>query len=116
MKKTLPISIVTFFIGCITMYMVIKFYPIYVTDTKGEIRNDATVQNVVVKEIGLSTGINNVYDSVVVVQNYKNDKQVGIGSGFIYNSEGYIMTNSHVIEGATSIRVILMSEILLMLV
>lgn len=109
MKKTLPISIVTFFIGCITMYMVIKFFPIYVTDTKGEIRNDATVQNVVVKEIGLSTGINNVYDSVVVVQNYKNDKQVGIGSGFIYNSEGYIMTNSHVIEGATSIKVILMS-------
>ena len=62
-----------------------------------------------VSEIGLSTGINNVYDSVVVVQNYKNDKSNGIGSGFIYNNDGYIMTNSHVIEGASNIKVMLMS-------
>nr|MDK2850222.1 serine protease Do [Candidatus Cloacimonadota bacterium] len=30
-----------------------------------------------------------------------------IGSGIIYNSEGYIITNAHVVQGATDIRVVL---------
>lgn len=106
MKKTIPISILTFFIGCICMYMVIREYPLYNNDVSGTASID---KRITVSEVGLSTGINNVYDSVVVVQNYKKDKANGIGSGFIYNSDGYIMTNSHVIEGASNIKVILMN-------
>lgn len=107
MKKTIIASITTFFIGCASMYMIIRAYPLNISN----INNNTNVvdRKFTVSEIGLSTGINNVYDSVVVVQNYKNDKSNGIGSGFIYNNDGYIMTNSHVIEGASNIKVILMS-------
>lgn len=107
MKKTIITSITTFFIGCASMYMIIRTYPLNISN----INNNTNVvdRKFTVSEIGLSTGINNVYDSVVVVQNYKNDKSNGIGSGFIYNNDGYIMTNSHVIEGASNIKVMLMS-------
>lgn len=107
MKKTIIASITTFFIGCASMYMIIRTYPLNISN----INNNTNVvdRKFTVSEIGLSTGINNVYDSVVVVQNYRNDKSNGIGSGFIYNNDGYIMTNSHVIEGASNIKVMLMS-------
>ena len=107
MKKTIIASITIFFIGCASMYMIIRTYPLNMSN----INNNTNVvdRKFTVSEIGLSTGINNVYDSVVVVQNYKNDKSNGIGSGFIYNNDGYIMTNSHVIEGASNIKVMLMS-------
>lgn len=107
MKKTIIASITTFFIGCASMYMIIRTYPLNISN----INNNTNVvdRKFTISEIGLSTGINNVYDSVVVVQNYKNDKSNGIGSGFIYNNDGYIMTNSHVIEGASNIKVMLMS-------
>lgn len=107
MKKTIIASITTFFIGCASMYMIIRTYSLNISN----INNNTNVvdRKFTVSEIGLSTGINNVYDSVVVVQNYKNDKSNGIGSGFIYNNDGYIMTNSHVIEGASNIKVMLMS-------
>lgn len=107
MKKTIIASITTFFIGCASMYMIIRTFPLNISN----INNNTNVvdRKFTVSEIGLSTGINNVYDSVVVVQNYKNDKSNGIGSGFIYNNDGYIMTNSHVIEGASNIKVMLMS-------
>lgn len=107
MKKTIIASITTFFIGCASMYMIIRAYPLNISS----VNNNTNVvdRKFTVSEIGLSTGINNVYDSVVVVQNYKNDKSNGIGSGFIYNNDGYIMTNSHVIEGASNIKVMLMS-------
>lgn len=107
MKKIIIASITTFFIGCASMYMIIRTYPLNISN----INNNTNVvdRKFTVSEIGLSTGINNVYDSVVVVQNYKNDKSNGIGSGFIYNNDGYIMTNSHVIEGASNIKVMLMN-------
>lgn len=43
---------------------------------------------------------NKIKHSVVLIQT-----QVGLGSGFVYDTEGYIVTNYHVVQYATSIQV-----------
>ena len=107
MKKdtTYIISIIaSLFIGAFLMYTYIVKNPI--TQVSG---GDGVVRNVNVTENGISSGIENVYDAVVVVENYQNGKLVGIGSGFIYDIKGYIMTNHHVIDEATELKVKLTS-------
>ncbi len=78
----------------------------------GKNTNGTEVQTKIEKEVtvnekGISDGIENISDAVVVVENYKKNKLSSIGSGFIYSEEGYIMTNHHVIEGAGQVKVIL---------
>ncbi len=107
MKKdtTYIISIIaSLFIGALLMYTYIVKNPI--AQVSG---GDGIVKNVNVTENGISSGIENVYDAVVVVENYQNGKLVGIGSGFIYDIKGYIMTNHHVIDEATELKVKLTS-------
>lgn len=64
-------------------------------------------KSVTVTDNGIADGIENIYDAVVVVENYQRNKLAGIGSGFIYDKEGYIMTNHHVVEKATELKVVL---------
>jgi len=96
--------ILSIFVGCALMYMLIYYYPNTIIKTVNKFEN-----NVTVSEDGLSYGIDNIYDSVVVVENYQRNNLTGIGSGFIYDVQGYVMTNHHVVEGASEIKVILMS-------
>ena len=92
-------------VGAGVMYFVLKIEPITVEDgVKTRIEKTVTVN-----DNGISDGIENVYDAVVVVENYQNNKLAGIGSGFIYDKEGYIMTNHHVVEKASELKVVLMS-------
>ena len=74
------------------------------TNEEGKIEKHVTVT-----DTGISEGIGNVYDAVVIVENYQRSKLAGIGSGFIYDEKGYIMTNHHVVEGAAELKVVLMS-------
>ena len=48
-------------------------------------------------------------DSVVSIE-VKNSYLTGFGTGFIISEEGYIVTNYHVVEGASSIKVTLYDE------
>lgn len=42
---------------------------------------------------------------VVLIQTYAQQGQLGLGSGFVYDSEGHIVTNYHVVEGADELEV-----------
>jgi len=94
--------LLSMFLGAALMYIFnyINNEPIIETINRVE-------KSVTVNDNGISDGIDNIYDAVVVVENYKKDTLYGIGSGFIYDAEGYIMTNHHVIDGASNIQVIL---------
>lgn len=58
----------------------------------------------------LKESIKKVYDSVVLVENYKSDKLVATGTGFIYKKDdtnSYILTNNHVISSSDNIKIML---------
>jgi serine protease Do len=66
-------------------------------------------KSVTVTDKGISDGIDNVYNAVVVVENYQKKRLSGIGSGFIYSEDGYVMTNHHVVEKASDLKIVLSS-------
>ena len=67
-------------------------------------------KEVTVTDTGIADAVEKVYDSVVVVENYVNDRLYSTGSGFVFKTDeknGYILTNHHVISDGTDIYVVL---------
>jgi len=66
----------------------------------------------IVENGGISETVKKIYDSAVMIKNYRNSTLTGSGSGFVYKVDdnyGYIMTNQHVVEDATKVTVIMAS-------
>jgi len=66
-------------------------------------------RNVTITDNDISEAVDKVYDSVVMIKNYKKNEYSGSGSGFVYKTDdkfGYILTNYHVVEGATALEVL----------
>ena len=57
-----------------------------------------------VKNTAISSGINSIAD---LFNGTKRQQQIGTGSGVIISSDGYIVTNNHVIDGASDIEITL---------
>ena len=109
MKKVLGFFfgfLIATFVGAYGMFYFLKTHPLKNGDTSVVTKVE---KSVTVTDKGISDGIDNIYDAVVIVENYQKNKLSGIGSGFIYSEDGYIMTNHHVIEKASELKIVLSS-------
>ena len=94
-------SLITTIICIIVMYVYVNNF---VDTTKTKVQKSVTVT-----DKGIADAVEKVYDSVVVVENYVNDKLHATGTGFVYkklDKKAYILTNCHVIEGSTKVKVV----------
>ncbi|MBE6595358.1 MAG: PDZ domain-containing protein [Ruminococcaceae bacterium] len=77
------------------------------------IRTVFTERTVYVREYDSESGLLTPNEAADVVRKstvtvmIRTDTGTGIGSGFVYSADGYICTNYHVIEGATTVQVML---------
>ena len=69
------------------------------------------VKNITTSELvetSISTSVDKVYGSTVIIIAYKDDKKISTGTGFVYKKDkknAYIMTNNHVIDKADKVEV-----------
>ena len=104
--RNLIIIVIVFCLGALGMYFIMN-------DNTSAGKVPTVKKSVTVTEKdSINESIQKVYDSVVVISNYRNGRLTGYGSGFVYKKDsktGYIMTNNHVVEGASEIKVTLNS-------
>lgn len=102
-NSKIGIYILIFFIGCLAMYAVVYFFPTTITESITKLEKDVTVT-----ETGIADAVEKIYDAVVVVSTYQNDKYTSSGTGFVFEKENntyYFLTNYHVIENGTKVTV-----------
>lgn len=96
----------TIFSSICAVIIYLNYFPV----ASKVITEEKTINETKLSETAIEDAIENVYDSVVTVESYRNNQNIGSGSGFIYKSDsdkGYILTNHHVISGADKVEVIL---------
>ncbi len=96
-------GIAIFFLGIFLAYGIIYKFPAIFQETITKIEKDVTVT-----DKGIADAVEKVYDSVIVVGTYKEDRLYAGGSGFIYKTDGetsYIITNHHVIANGDKFKV-----------
>lgn len=101
-EKNTIITILLTFTCCLLIFGV--FYKVYLKDLvveKTKIQKDVTVT-----DSGIADAVDKVYDSVVVIENYINDRVGSSGTGFVFKTDdkyGYILTNYHVVDNSRKI-------------
>ena len=101
--KSIILILLAFFLGAGAMYMLVNYSPAAVQTIVNKSEKEVTVT-----DTGIADAVEKLYDAVVVVGSYKNGVLSSSGTGFVYEEDdkyAYILTNSHVIDNATSIKV-----------
>lgn len=99
----LGLYILMFFLGCLTMYAVVYYFPTTITESITKLEKDVTVT-----DTGIADAVEKIYDAVVIVSTYQKERYIASGTGFVYNKDGqkyHLLTNYHVIEGGDKITV-----------
>lgn len=97
--------LISFICGALGTYVVLEFH-IDATSILPKNYTSLTLN----ETNSISSGVESVYDSVVVVEGFKQGQLASTGTGFIYkesNGTSYIMTNHHVISGVENVKIIL---------
>ena len=94
--------LLSFVCGAIAAYLIVS---------NSNVAVESVVKNITTSELvetSISTSVDKVYSSTVIIMSYKDGKQVSTGTGFVYKKDknkAYIMTNNHVIDKADSVEV-----------
>ena len=103
-KGTIVIVVLTLFIaGAFGLFYILKESPDLFVQNITKVEKDVTVT-----DTGIGDAVEKIYDAVVIVSTYKDNKINSTGTGFVYKEDGkkgYILTNNHVIQGGTKITV-----------
>ncbi len=105
----------SFVIGGVVMFALLKWTPL-INDVLGSSSNNTVItknKTQVYEKTSLKAAIDKIYDAVVVISVYENDKLQSTGSGFVYkvdNKYGYILTNEHVVEDSKDIKVTMSND------
>jgi serine protease Do len=97
--------LISVFAGAAGILILLKVNPNFARTTFTNISKS----EVSVTDEGIADGVQNIYDSVVVVRTYTKDTLIATGTGFIYaqdDNKYYLMTNYHVISGGDNVGVL----------
>lgn len=103
-NKNVLISIIITFAICLGIFGL--FYNYYLKNLIVE--KTKLEKSVTVTDTGIADAVEKVYDSVVTIETYINNRAYASGTGFVFKTEGdkaYILTNSHVISNSNSVKV-----------
>jgi len=97
------ILIIVFLLGMGAMLGINYYFPNTKTITETKLNKKVTIT-----DTGIAEAVEKVYDSVVVINTYINNKPYASGTGFVYktdNDKAYLLTNNHVISNASDVYV-----------
>lgn len=93
--------IMAILIGAASTFTYLYYFPFKVEET-------IITENISFEEQDrIFDSVNKVYDSVVLLESYLNNRLIGSGTGFVYKQDdknGYIMTNHHVVAKADTVK------------